>query len=106
MLIAFAVDVQNHVGQSVWPANVNETIIFSCDSMGVAKWFYEESRYYPKSNPIINSNKLIIEPAEVKDSGYYYCYGISRDTNKHFMSRIELRVYGNYIVFDTQGTVI
>jgi len=86
--------VQAHTGKGLVQAYINESIIISCNSLGVAKWYYEKSRYYPKSSSIISSNKLIIEPTRVENSGFYFCYGVCPDLKKSFLSRVELRVYG------------
>ena len=74
--------------------NIGDTVAFNCKSYGETIWFFRAI----KMEPIFTSNPLILARVSVNDSGYYYCYGLSKN-KKTFLSKALLKVYGKCDIY-------
>ena len=81
--------------------NVGYSLDFSCEPTGRnkrTKWYHQ---IYPNlpvdSEPISDEGILTIKLSNLKNSGYYYCYGLKRFGSKHFWAQAKLEIFGKSI---------
>lgn len=59
-------------------------------------WFFNKKRQVPRSLPISFENNHDIYHVAQRHAGHYFCYGQYENSEKHFLSHSELRVYGMF----------
>lgn len=81
---------------------IGDTVSFKCHSIETSvKWYF--NTLFGEGIPLTNNSTLILNNIQVKDGGYYYCYGLKWFSVKkahHFIAQAELKVYGiNWNIF-------
>ena len=69
---------------------MGKAVRFTCKSYGLTKWF----SHTPTSDVKFENIFFPIASVNLKDNGYYYCFGTYSSHFGHFLSRARLKVYG------------
>ena len=87
----------DHIHPTVKKIFVGHSLEIKCDITPGMRWYYEKTRYLPKSEPIAHKkSKIVIESMQLSDAGSYFCYG-TEDDGKKFIARSKVIVYGNLL---------
>ncbi len=80
--------------------NLGKSAKFTCNSNGNSFWYFERSKLYPVTSPIMPQKKWNMDKLQWKDAGHYFCYGSNDNGLTHFMSRLDVRIFCKFISFN------
>lgn len=75
--------------------DVGRSIKIDCYGDDIS-WYFEQSKFHPQSPPISKGGTLRINSATIEDAGNYFCYGKSLESDKMFLAKSTVVVYGKF----------
>ena len=70
---------------------------FICRASTESYWSFSPNDTLEEVKRIFQGAFFSIPKVQLKDDGYYFCYGGDLDTQRPFVSRAQLKVYGKFL---------
>jgi len=81
------------INPSIKHRDIGKKVIWKCPSPSPV-WYFESSEAHPKSFPIYWKKSYKIPFLKPHHSGFYFCYGKYPNSDRHFLAKGELIIYG------------
>ena len=101
LLILFYINQTEAFSANIYPillkADLGTAAHFICRGSNESAWSFSPNIEQEEAKIIFHGNIFSIPKVQLKDDGYYFCYGGDLDTQRPFVSRAQLKVYGKFL---------